>query len=500
MTPAARVTAASVEEAARRVTRTLDDLGLPSDGAEGCGVALLGGNTSEFLAVFRGATWSGRYCTSMSWRWTPDDVAYVAENCEARVLFADARWPELAAAAAHRFTPDARFAIGDDLPGFRPWADVDAAPAEPRRASTAGAPMLYTSGTTGRPKGVRRPLTGRPTPTDMAAGGAAMLTRFLADPQLASEAPHLVTCPLYHSGPMAYCDGALQLGADIVLMDRFAPEEFLRLVEEHRPASTFLVPAQFVRLLRLPSDVRDRYDLSSLRLVVHGSAPVSVAVKRAMIEWLGPILFEFYGGTEGGGIGIDSRTWLTKPGSVGRPFRPELHVQILDEHGEPAAVGQEGLVYFREDGRDGFTYKDDPEKTEAAWRDGAFTLGDIGYLDDDGFLFLCDRRSDVIISGGVNIYPAQVESVLLGHPAVGDCCVVGVPDDEWGESVRAVVQASDAATFDADTVLEFCRERLASYQVPRSIDVVDELPRTETGKLARRAVRDRYWAGRSRRI
>jgi len=499
---AARVTATSVEEAARRVTRTLDDLGVPFDGDDGCGVALLGGNTPEFLAVFRGATWSGRYCTSMSWRWTPDDVEYVAGNCEARVLFADARWPELAAAAARSpgVAPDARFAIGGDLPGFRSWSDVVVAPAAPQRASTAGAPMLYTSGTTGRPKGVRRPLTGRPTPTDMAAGGAAMLTRFLADPQLASEAPHLVTCPLYHSGPMAYCDGALLLGADIVLMDRFDPEEFLRLVEEHRPASTFLVPAQFVRLLRLPADVRDRYDISSLRLVVHGSAPVSVAVKRAMIEWLGPILFEFYGGTEGGGIGIDSRTWLTKPGSVGRPFRPELHVQILDERGAPAAVGQEGLVYFREDGRDGFTYKDDPEKTEAAWRDGAFTLGDIGYLDDDGFLFLCDRRSDVIISGGVNIYPAQVESVLLGHPAVADCCVVGVPDDEWGESVRAVVQASEAARFDADAVLAFCRERLAGYQVPRAIDVVDELPRTETGKLARRSVRDRYWAGRRRRI
>jgi long-chain acyl-CoA synthetase len=497
---AVRITARSVADEARRVTRTLDDLGVPSDGDDGCGVALLGGNTPEFLAVFRGATWSGRYCTSMSWRWTPDDVEYVAENCEARALFADARWPELAAAAAPHFAAGARFAIGGDLSGFRSWSAIEAAPAEPRRAPTAGAPMLYTSGTTGRPKGVRRPLTGRPVPTDMAAGGAAMLTRFLADPQLASEAPHLVTCPLYHSGPMAYCDGALLLGADIVLMDRFDPEEFLSLVEEHRPASTFLVPAQFVRLLRLPAEVRDRYDLSSLRLVVHGSAPVSVEVKRAMIGWLGPILFEFYGGTEGGGIGIDSRTWLTRPGSVGKPFRPELHVQILDEQGGPVPGGQEGLVYFREEGRDGFTYKDDPEKTEAAWLDGAFTLGDIGYLDDDGFLFLCDRRSDVIISGGVNIYPAQVESALLGHPAVADCCVVGVPDDEWGESVHAVVQVSDGVTFDADDVLSFCRTRLAGYQVPRSVEVVDELPRTETGKLARRAVRDPYWVGRSRRI
>jgi long-chain acyl-CoA synthetase len=493
---ARRVTASEVEESGRRVTRVLDELGVPPGG----GVALLGANTPEFLAVFRGAVWSGRYCTAMSWRWTADDVAYVAGNCEAAALFADARWPELAAAAAPLFPERARFSIGGPLPGFRGWADVETTPAEPLHAPLAGAPMLYTSGTTGRPKGVRRPLPGTPPPHQMGAGGAAMLTAFLADPQVASEAPHLVTCPLYHSGPLAYCDGALLLGADVVLMDRFDAEQFLALVEEHRVASTFLVPALFVRLLRLPAEVRGRYDLSSLRLVVHGSAPVAVEVKRAMIEWLGPVLFEFYGGTEGGGVGIDSRTWLDKPGSVGRPYRAGLDVLVVDEHGQPVPAGQEGLVYFRDAGQEPFTYKDDPETTRAAWRDGAFTLGDVGYLDDDGFLFLCDRRSDVIISGGVNIYPAQIEGVLLEHPAVADCCVVGVPDDEWGERVHALVQVIAGADADADALVAHCRQRLAGYQAPRAVEFVDELPRTETGKLARRMVRDRFWAGRSRRI
>ena len=493
---ARRVGAAEVAETGRRVTCVLEDVGVPLGG----GVALIGANTPEFLAAYRGAVWSGRYSTALSWRWTADDVAYVAGNCEASALFADARWPELAAAAAPGFAADARFSIGGPLPGFRPWADVGRTPAEPHGPPLAGAAMLYTSGTTGRPKGVRRPLPGTPPPHQMAAGGATMLTAFLAEPGLASEAPHLVTCPLYHSGPLAYCDGALLLGADVVLMERFDPEEFLALVEEHRPASTFLVPAQFVRLLRLPEPVRRRYDLSSLRLVVHGSAPVAVEVKRAMIGWLGPVLYEFYGGTEGGGLGIDSRTWLAKPGSVGRPYRPGLEVLVLDEQGTAVAPGSEGLVYFRDGNQEPFSYKDDPAKTAEAWRDGAFTLGDIGYLDGDGFLFLCDRRSDVIVSGGVNIYPAQVEGVLVEHPAVADCCVVGVPDDEWGERVHALVQLAPGASLDADAADAHCRRRLAGYQVPRSWELVTDLPRTETGKLARRSVRDRYWSGRARRI
>jgi len=266
-------------------------------------------------------------------------------------------------------------------------------------------------------------------------------------------------------------------------------------------SSTFLVPIHFVRLLRLPEQTRRRYDLSSLRLVVHGSAPVAVDVKEKMIDWLGPVLYEFYGGTEGGGLGIDSHTWLARKGSVGRPYPGRsLEVVILDEDGKSQPVGTEGLVYFRDTSQQPFAYKDDPDQTASAWRDGRFTLGDIGYLDDDGYLYLCDRRSDVINSGGVNVYPAQIEAALLEHPAVADCCVVGVPDDEWGERIHAVVQVISDAPVTPDELIDHCRERLAGYQVPRSVELDGELPRTETGKLARRTIRDRYWVGRDRKI
>jgi long-chain acyl-CoA synthetase len=308
---------------------------------------------------------------------------------------------------------------------------------------------------------------------------------------------HLVACPRYHAGPVSYCEGAALLGADLVLMDGWDAEEFLHLVERYRVTSTFLVPIQFVRLLRLPPEVRARYDVRSLALVIHGSAPVAPDVKRAMIDWLGPVLYEFYGGTEGGGCTISSAEWLAKPGSVGRPF-PHLELLILDSAGQPVATGVEGEVWFRQPGE--FSYKDDPDKTAAAVRNGLMTLGDIGYVDDDGSLFLCDRRADIIVSGGVNIYPAQIEAALASYPGLADCCVVGAPDDEWGETVVAVVEAADGTVLDVEALRDFAASRLAGYQVPRRVDVVAALPRTETGKLARRAVRDPYWAGRARRI
>lgn len=491
------LTAHDLELAGHRFTRALDDIRHPPGG----GVAVLCGNTPEYLAAYRGVTWSGRYFTPMSWRWTPDDVAYVAENCDASALVVDARWPELAAAAAPFVPENARFSVGGELPGFRSWSEVEALPSDPPKNPRSGAVMMYTSGTTGRPKGVRRDLPDHPPPSNNGRSGAAMLTAFLPDITDMAGTTHLVTSPLYHSGPLTYCDGAAVLGAHLVLMERFDAEEFLALVEKHRVTSTFLVPIHFVRLLRLPPETRARYDVSSLRLVVHGSAPVAVDIKRQMIDWLGPVLYEFYGGTEGGGLGIDSKTWLEHPGSVGRPYPGRnLEVLILDEQGEPQPTGVEGLVYFRDSSQKPFAYKDDDEKTAAAWRGDAFTIGDIGYLDADGYLYLCDRRSDVINSGGVNIYPAQIESVLLDHPGVADCCVVGVPDDEWGERVHAVVQPQPNVDVADHELIAHCRDRLAGYLTPRSVEFDDDLPRTETGKLARRTIRDRYWQGRDRRI
>ena len=262
-----------------------------------------------------------------------------------------------------------------------------------------------------------------------------------------------------------------------------------------------MVPTQFVRLLRLPEEVRRRYDLSSLRLVVHGSAPVAPDTKRAMIEWLGPVLFEFYGGTEGGGVSIDSQHLARRTrGRSASPARASAS-RSATTTAQPVATGVEGQVWFHDGARSSTrtTPRRPPERCSGDW----FTLGDIGYLDDDGYLYLCDRRADVIISGGVNVYPAQIEAVLLAHPAVADCCVVGVPDDEWGESVRAVVQPAPRSGPDdelADALLAHCRAGLAGYQVPRAVDFDADLPRTETGKLARRLVRERYWIDRPRRI
>lgn len=491
---------------AARFARALDGAGVGTRGA----VAILMANTPEYIAAYRGATWSGRRLTPCSTRWTADDVAYVVENCEADAVVVDARYADLARDATRAIDPARRFVVGAGgtraLPGFRPWSEVEALSGAPYEKPLSGENMLYTSGTTGRPKGVLRPnLPSGPPPTITALSGAAMMTAFL--PEGARDGVHLVSSPLYHSGPNAYCDGALLLGADLVLMEKFDPEAFLAAVERYRATSTFLVPTHFVRLLRLPSEIRERYDLSSLSLVCHGSAPVSIEVKRAMIAWWGPILYEFYGGTEGGGVQISSQEWLAKPGSVGRP-RPGLELRILDDGGLPVAPRSEGRVCFKLDATP-FEYKGDPEKTrESRHGEGYFSLGDIGYVDEDGYLFLCDRRSDVIISGGVNLYPAKIESVLLGLPIVADCCVVGVPNDEWGEEVRAVVQLCDAAAHASaaeraaatEAIRAACRAQLSGPEVPRQVDFDAALPRTETGKLARRVIRERYWAGKGRRI
>ena len=488
---------AVVEEAGNQFARALDQAGVA---VRDTVVALLA-NTPEFYAVYRGTTWSGRRLTPLSWRWTADEARYVVENAEARALVADARFGELARDIAGSVPERARFSVGGEIAGFRRFEEIEAQARDPYPKPLAGDIMLYTSGTTGRPKGVKRPFPEQQPPPPMVGRmGKQMIETFTPDQE--GQGPHLVCCPLYHVAPVTYSEGALLLGADVVLMETFDAEEFLRLVEFHRVTSTFLVPTQFVRLLRLPRKTRERYDVSSLKLVMHGAAPVSVSVKEQMIEWLGPVLFEFYGGTEGGGVMIDSHNWLLHRGSVGRP-RPGLAIHILDDEGRPVPVGTAGAVYF--EGEEApFEYKDDPEKTALARRGNYYTLGDIGRLDEDGYLYLLDRRADIIISGGVNIYPAEIESALLELPFVADCCVVGIPNEEWGEEVRAVVEIDPAHEVADDAIGEaiiaFCREKLAGYQVPRGVDVVASLPRTEAGKLARRTVREPYWEGRDRRI
>ncbi|MBW2272705.1 MAG: AMP-binding protein [Deltaproteobacteria bacterium] len=479
-----------------RFANALDSAGL----GRRASVAVLLHNTSEFLWAYRGSVWSGRRFTPLSWRWSPEEVRYVVEDCEADAFVVDARCAEAALAAASLVPESARFCVGGEIPGFRPWQEVEAEPCEPLAPPLAGECMLYTSGTTGRPKGVQRgQLPEGPPPSLFGRAGMAMLQAFL--PEGDRDSAHLVATPLYHAGPCTYADGAALLGADLVLMEHFDAEEFLKLVEQYRVTSTFMVPTQFVRLLHLPAAVRERYDTSSLRLVCHGAAPVALETKRQMIDWLGPVLFEFYGGTEGGGCMISSQEWLAHPGSVGRP-RPGVEVHILGDDGEPLPAGREGGVFFNLEASP-FDYKGDPDKTQEGRIGNLFTMGDIGRVDDEGYLYLCDRSADVILSGGVNIYPAQIESVLLELPFVADCCVVGVPDDEWGEAVRALVQLEPGASAAGDPearIIEHCRARLSGHQVPRVVELRDSLPRTETGKLLRRQARDPFWEGRDRRI
>jgi len=350
----------------------------------------------------------------------------------------------------------------------------------------------YTSGTTGRPKAVERP---RRTPEALVASIVG-LARFwgVASP----DDVHLACGPLYHTAPLAYSNHALLLGQTVVLVDRFDPMECLRLIERERVTWTHMVPINFVRILGLPDDVRRRPDLSSLRRVIHAAAPCPVEVKRRIMEvFPRGTVWEYYGMTEGFATAISPEEWLRKPGSVGRAAFGN-GISIVGRDGRELPAGQPGVVYVSPAGGARFAYGGDPSKTAEAWRGDRFTVGDMGYLDEDGYLFLTDRAQDLIITGGANVYPAEVEAVLYTHPAVADVAVIGVPDDEWGESVHAVVEAR--APVSTQELVAYCRHRLAHYKCPRGVAFVAALPRDDNGKIRKRELRDRYWAGRDRRI
>jgi long-chain acyl-CoA synthetase len=313
----------------------------------------------------------------------------------------------------------------------------------------------------------------------------------------------VVTGPMYHSAPNAYGAYCLRAGAEVILQARFEPEELLRLIERHRVTHLHMVPTMFVRLLKLPPEVRKSYDLSSLKFVVHAAAPCPIDVKREMIEWWGPVINEYYGATQTGAVVFcTAEEWLAHPGTVGRP-QANVKLVITDDAGKEVPVGEPGDVFARMTTGSDFTYHGDDEKRRKAERNGLISVGDIGYVDKDGFLFLCDRRNHMVISGGVNIYPAEIEAALLSHPQVADAAVFGIPDEEWGEQVKAVVEAAPGAVADeklASEILAFCAERLARYKCPRTLDFTNAMPRDPNGKLYKRKLRDPYWAGRERRI
>src|SRR5699024_8691560 len=384
----------------------------------------------------------------------------------------------------------ARFAVGD-IPGFRSASELGPGMGHVRpQPRTAGSPMLYTSGTTGKPKGVRRPLTGAdPDEVPQAQTGFFRLFGLLPH----DDHVHLCGSPMYHTAVLNFVTISIQIGHTAVLMDRWDPEEMLRLIERHRVTHSHMVPTQFTRLLALPNDVRLNYDVSSLRNMVHGAAPCPNGVKQTMLEWWGPVVTEYYAATEGGGTVISGQEWLRKPGSVGRPW-PNSTVRILDDNGTELPADTVGTVYMQM-GKSSFEYHKAPEKTAEASMGSMFTLGDVGHLDEEGYLFLHDRKTDMIISGGVNIYPAEIESELITHPKVADVAVFGVPHSDWGEQVKAVVQPEAGVAPDStltEQLLTFAESRLARFKLPRSVDYVDELPRDPNGKLYKRKLRDPY--------
>jgi long-chain acyl-CoA synthetase len=487
------VSYAALAAAADQYGRGLRALGL----APGDAVAALLPNGAAALAVYFAALQAGLYVVPVNWHQVGAEVAHILSDSGARAFVAHERFAATAREAADLAGVSARFAVGG-IAGFEPLSALGAGGTGRPEPRTLGAPMLYTSGTSGRPKGVRRPLTGQDP--DAAAPQSAWFFGIFG---LAPHDGHVHLCgsPLYHTAVLNFAASSIQLGHPVVLMDRWDAAEALALIERHHVTHTHAVPTQFRRMLALPAAVRARYDTSSLRAVIHSAAPCPPDLKRAMIDWLGPVIVEYYAATEGGGTLITAPQWLARPGSVGLPW-PGSQVRVLDRDRHELAAGQQGLVYLRM-GTAQFSYYKDEAKTAAARAGDLFTVGDIGYLDEDGYLFLCDRSSDMIISGGVNIYPAEIEAALSGHPAVADVAVFGIPHPEWGEEIKAVVEPAPGAApgpeLTAD-LLAFLAGKVARFKLPRSVDYVAELPRDPNGKLYKRKLRDPYWEGRERAI
>ncbi|GAA3467720.1 AMP-binding protein [Nonomuraea roseola] len=431
--------------------------------AQGDVVAGVLRNGVEQVVMLMATGQLGLYYVPVNWHLTQPEIDYIVGDCDARVVVTG---PEDVAALAE--------------------GQQDTAP----DGRTAGAVMWYTSGTTGFPKGVQRPLPGAEPEAIV-----PLYVWFLGEVCDLRPEPgvHLVTSPMYHSAPCAHTQFALHLGHTLVIAPRFEPEPILALIEKYRVTNAMMVPTMFHRMLLLPPEVRKRYDLSSIRQVVHTAAACPVAVKQAIMDWWGPVLYEYYGSTESTiAFSVKPHDWLARPGTVGRPA-PTFEAKILDENGMELPPGEPGMIYVKS-GLGTFEYRKDPVKTASSMRGEWYAPGDIGFLDKDGFLFLCDRRTDLIISGGVNIYPAEIEAALLEHPFVADVAVIGVPDQEWGHNVVALVQPHAQVT--AQDLLAHLEPRLARFKHPKVIEFRDELPRTPTGKLSRSKVREQYLAAK----
>jgi len=483
---------------ALRATRGLSEL---SVGA-GDRVALLLRNSIEFLEASIATVPLGASAVPINWHWRGEEIAHVLTDSAAKVLILHAElWPTIAdsvpdgvrlvlvqsdegPAAPAAELPAGAIHWADWMAELVPWAEApEAAPVS----------IIYTSGTTGKPKGVVRVPAGE----EQRAATQAMLGEIFG---LGEGERTVIPAPMYHTAPNVYALASAIRGMDMTIMKSFDAEEFLRIVQEHRATVVQMVPTMFVRLLGLPPAVRERYDVSSLRWVVHAAAPCPPDVKRAMIEWLGPIVAEYYGSTETGPVVYcTAEEWLAHPGTVGRPIA-QAKLKVLDAEGRELPAGESGEIFVWLDVWPDFTYEGDDEKRRSIERDGLVTCGDIGYLDGDGYLYLNDRRSDMVISGGVNIYPAEIEACLQGLEGIRDCAVFGIPDEEFGEVLAAHVELDEGASLSADQIRDHVKTNLAGYKTPRVVEFSDSLPREDSGKIFKRRLRDPYWAGRERAI
>ncbi|QUS41527.1 acyl-CoA synthetase [Tardiphaga alba] len=483
----AALTYRELDERSNRGAHLFRSLGLKA----GDHIALLMENRLEFMEICWAAQRAGLYYTAISRYLTADEIAYIVQDCGARVVITSEQCADVIAPLITNAAEPVFYIVDGSQAGFRDWNTALATqPTTPIADEIAGYDMLYSSGTTGRPKGIKRASDN--SPIDVPNPFLKLLCATMCG--MTEDSIYLSPAPLYHAAPLRFNMMAITLGGTSVIMEKFDAEKFLELVQKHKITQSQLVPTMFVRMLKLPDEIRQRYDVSSLKGAIHAAAPCPVDVKAKMIDWWGPILIEYYAGSEGNGVTVsNSQQWLSHRGTVGKAVVGS--VKILDEEDQERPTGEIGTVYFAD--TPVFSYHNDPEKTKKAYNPrGWSTLGDVGYVDDEGFLYLTDRKSYMIISGGVNIYPQETEDVLITHPEVADVAVFGVPNDEMGEEVKAVVQphSMDRAgpALEAE-LIAFCRKHLSPIKCPKSIDFESELPRTPTGKLVKRHLRDKYW-------
>ena len=481
------VTYRELDQRSKQLAQLLAERGL----RRGDHLAVLLENHPRYFEVYWAAQRSGLYCTPINWHLTAEEAGYIVADCGARAVVTSTG----VASVAEGLEPwmgdvDIRLCMDGDLPGWEGYeAAIGAHSSEPLAEEVEGSFMFYSSGTTGRPKGIKPSLTGDP----FGQGGGGLLALIQGLFGFTADSRYLCPAPLYHAAPLGWSTAVQRLGGTVVVMEQFDATAALETIRDHRITHAQFVPTHFVRMLKLPDAVRAAAELSSLQVAVHAAAPCPIEVKRRMMAWWGPIIHEYYAGSEGNGFcAVGPEAWLTRPGTVGTPLFGTVH--ILDEEGREVPAGTTGQVWFESPTR--FEYHNDPAKTAAAHNAAGWsTLGDVGHLDDDGYLFLTDRVSHMIIAGGVNIYPQEIEDVLTVHPDVADVAVIGVPDPDLGEQVKAVVVAADPSMVGADleaALIAHCAAHLARFKCPRSVDFVDELPRLPTGKLLKRKLRDRY--------